>query len=84
MSRFGGGPEKVADKIEKAISSPAPEDPLQGHLSAGATMGMRKAMTDKMWDRAMAQQYKRPGPDPDRRPRCLTRSTPAPGSGTST
>ena len=63
MSRFGGGPEKVADKIEKAISSSRPRTRYKVTISAGATMGMRKAMTDKMWDRAMAQQYKRPGPE---------------------
>ena len=61
MSRFGGGPEKVADKIEKAISSSRPRTRYKVTLSAGATMGMRKAMTDKMWDRAMAAQYTRPG-----------------------
>ena len=61
MSRFGGGPEKVADKIEKAISSSRPKTRYKVTLSAKATMGMRKVMTDKMWDRAMAAQYKRPG-----------------------
>ena len=61
MSRFGGGPEKVADKIEKAISSSRPRTRYKVTISAGATMGMRKAMTDRMWDRAMAAQYTRPG-----------------------
>ena len=63
MSRFGGGPEKVADKIEKAISASRPRTRYKVTLSAGATMGMRKLMTDKGWDRAMGAQYKRPGPD---------------------
>ena len=61
MRRFGGGPEKVADKIEKAISAGRPKTRYKVTVSAGATMGMRKAMTDKMWDRAMSAQFKRPG-----------------------
>jgi NAD(P)-dependent dehydrogenase (short-subunit alcohol dehydrogenase family) len=63
MSKFGGGPEKVANKIEKALSSRRPDTRTKVTASAGVIMGMRKAMTDRMWDRFVKSQYPQPKPD---------------------
>jgi NAD(P)-dependent dehydrogenase (short-subunit alcohol dehydrogenase family) len=63
MAKFGGGPEKVASKIEKALSSRRPDTRTKVTASAGVIMGMRKAMTDRMWDRFVKSQYPQPKPD---------------------
>jgi NADP-dependent 3-hydroxy acid dehydrogenase YdfG len=62
MSRFGGGPEKVAAKIEKAITARRPSTRYKVTASAGVMMGMRKGMTDRMWDRFVGTQYPTPKP----------------------
>lgn len=63
MAKLGGGPDTVASKIERAISVRRPRPRYIVTASARLPMGMRKLMTDRGWDRAMAGQYKRPGPD---------------------
>ena len=63
MSRFGGGPETVANKIEKALTTRRPHTRYKVTASAGVIMGMRKAMTDRMWDRFVSSQYPRPKPE---------------------
>jgi NAD(P)-dependent dehydrogenase (short-subunit alcohol dehydrogenase family) len=62
MARFGGGPEKVAAKIDKALTARRPDTRYKVTASAGVIMGMRKAMTDRMWDRFVGTQYPRPKP----------------------
>jgi NAD(P)-dependent dehydrogenase (short-subunit alcohol dehydrogenase family) len=63
MAKFGGGPEKVAAKIAKALSSRRPSTRYKVTPSAGVIMGMRRAMTDRMWDRFVGSQYPRPKPE---------------------
>jgi NAD(P)-dependent dehydrogenase (short-subunit alcohol dehydrogenase family) len=63
MARFGGGPEKVANKIVKALTARRPDTRYKVTPSAGVIMGMRKAMTDRMWDRFVGTQYPQPKPD---------------------
>jgi NAD(P)-dependent dehydrogenase (short-subunit alcohol dehydrogenase family) len=63
MARFGGGPEKVAAKISKALTARRPSTRYKVTASAGVIMGMRKGMTDRMWDRFVSSQYPRPKPD---------------------
>jgi NAD(P)-dependent dehydrogenase (short-subunit alcohol dehydrogenase family) len=63
MAKFGGGPEKVAAKISKALTARRPSTRYKVTASAGVIMGMRKGMTDRMWDRFVSSQYPRPKPD---------------------
>ena len=60
FSKLGGGPEKVADKIEKALTAGRPHTRYKVTPSASVIMGMRKAMTDRMWDRFVGSQYPQP------------------------
>jgi NAD(P)-dependent dehydrogenase (short-subunit alcohol dehydrogenase family) len=63
MARFGGGPETVANKIEKALTARRPSTRYKVTASAGVIMGLRRTMTDRMWDRFVKSQYPQPGPD---------------------
>ncbi|CAN5495895.1 oxidoreductase [soil metagenome] len=60
LSKFGGGPETVAAKIEKALSARRPRTRYKVTASAGVIMGARRAMTDRMWDRFVGGQYPQP------------------------
>jgi NAD(P)-dependent dehydrogenase (short-subunit alcohol dehydrogenase family) len=57
---IGGGPDTVAKAIEKAISGRAPTRKLVT-ASARLSVGQRRLMTDRMWDRIMGTQFPRPG-----------------------
>ena len=59
LARFGGEPDDVAKAIEKAIRSPR----IRKRVTASAHMliGQRRLMTDRLWDRFLATQFKRPG-----------------------
>ena len=60
MKRFGAGPDAVAARIEKVLSSPRPRARYTVTPSAKLMIGQRKLLSDRMWDRAMATQFKRP------------------------
>lgn len=60
MKRLGAGPEAVAKKIEKALTSPRPRPRYTVTPSAKLSIGQRKLLSDRMWDRAMTTQFKRP------------------------
>jgi NAD(P)-dependent dehydrogenase (short-subunit alcohol dehydrogenase family) len=62
MARFGGGPETVANKIEKALTARRPHTRYKVTASAGVIMGLRRTMTDRMWDRFVKSQYPPPKP----------------------
>jgi len=62
LAKLGGGPEVVAHAIEKAITSSRPKPRYPVTASARLAIGQRKLVTDRMWDRLMAAQYKRPRP----------------------
>src|SRR5262245_56325950 len=62
MARLGGGPEAVAAKIEKALGAGRPHTRYRVTPSASMLMGMRRGMTDRMWDRFVKSQYPQPKP----------------------
>jgi NAD(P)-dependent dehydrogenase (short-subunit alcohol dehydrogenase family) len=64
MARFGAGPEAVAGKIARALTASRPSTRYTVTPSATAMLGMRKLMTDRMWDRFVRTQY--PAPRPER------------------
>jgi NAD(P)-dependent dehydrogenase (short-subunit alcohol dehydrogenase family) len=63
MARFGAGPEAVAGKIAKALTSRRPSTRYKVTSSARLVMGMRGVMTDRMWDRFVRTQYPQPKPE---------------------
>jgi NAD(P)-dependent dehydrogenase (short-subunit alcohol dehydrogenase family) len=63
MARFGAGPEAVAAKISKALTAGRPSTRYKVTPSARMVMGMRRAMTDRMWDRFVRSQYPPPKPE---------------------
>jgi NAD(P)-dependent dehydrogenase (short-subunit alcohol dehydrogenase family) len=63
FSRFGGGPETVAAKIEKALTARRPKTRYKVTPSAKVIMGLRSTMTDRMWDRFAGSQFPQPKPD---------------------
>ncbi len=63
MARFGAGPEAVAGKIAKALTSRRPATRYKVTPSARVVMGMRGVMTDRMWDRFVRTQYPPPKPE---------------------
>lgn len=60
MKRLGAGPEAVAKKIEKALTAARPRPRYTVTPSAKLSIGQRKLLSDRMWDRAMGTQFKRP------------------------
>ncbi|MBN1218466.1 MAG: SDR family NAD(P)-dependent oxidoreductase [Anaerolineae bacterium] len=61
LIKFGGGPEAVAQVIEKAIIARRPKTRYLVTPSARMMLIARKLMTDRMWDAAMSQLGSRPG-----------------------
>jgi NAD(P)-dependent dehydrogenase (short-subunit alcohol dehydrogenase family) len=60
MSKLGAGPEAVARKIEKAITSRRPRTRYPVTASARLMMGQRKLLSDRAWDAMMRTQIKPP------------------------
>jgi NAD(P)-dependent dehydrogenase (short-subunit alcohol dehydrogenase family) len=60
MARLGAGPEAVAGKIAKALSARRPSTRYKVTPSARLSMGMRRLMTDRMWDRMVRSQFRQP------------------------
>jgi NAD(P)-dependent dehydrogenase (short-subunit alcohol dehydrogenase family) len=60
MAKLGAGPEAVAKKIEKAISSRRPKTRYPVTASARLALTQRKLMTDRMWDAMLSSQFPRP------------------------
>lgn len=63
MARFGAGPEAVAAKISRALTSRRPGTRYKVTPSASLVIGMRRVMSDRMWDRFVRSQYPRPKPE---------------------
>jgi NAD(P)-dependent dehydrogenase (short-subunit alcohol dehydrogenase family) len=61
LARLGAGPEAVARKISRAISSRRPRTRYKVTPSASMSLGARRLMTDRMWDRFVGTQFPRPG-----------------------
>jgi NAD(P)-dependent dehydrogenase (short-subunit alcohol dehydrogenase family) len=62
LARFGAGPEAVAGKIARALTAGRPSTRYTVTPSAKAMLGMRRLMTDRMWDRFVRSQYPPPKP----------------------
>jgi NAD(P)-dependent dehydrogenase (short-subunit alcohol dehydrogenase family) len=61
MRKLGGGPDRVAKAIERAISSRHPPARVTVTASAKLTIAMRKLLNDRLWDAAMRAQFPQPG-----------------------
>ena len=60
MAKLGGGPDAVAKTIEKAISARRPKPRYKVTPSAHLAIAQRRMVSDRMWDRFMTTQFKRP------------------------
>ena len=62
LAKLGGGPETVARKIEKAISSRRPRTRYPVTPSARMIMGIHTVLPDRGWDAFNASNFPRPKP----------------------
>lgn len=58
---FGGGPDRVAKSIEKAIARRRAPSRVVVTPSARTTIPLRRALPDRAWDAAMRRQFPTPG-----------------------
>jgi NAD(P)-dependent dehydrogenase (short-subunit alcohol dehydrogenase family) len=61
LGKLGGGPEAVADTIQKAIESDKPRTRYPVTPSAWLAMAQRRMLPDRAWDMVMKTQFPRPG-----------------------
>jgi NADP-dependent 3-hydroxy acid dehydrogenase YdfG len=61
MKVLGGGPDRVAKAIEKAINRRRAPSRVVVTPSAKLAIPTRQLLPDRVWDAAMAQQFPRPG-----------------------
>jgi NAD(P)-dependent dehydrogenase (short-subunit alcohol dehydrogenase family) len=60
MRLLGGGPDRVAKTIERALKRNHPPARIKITPSAKLTIAMRRLMPDKLWDAAMRAQFPQP------------------------
>ena len=60
MRLLGGGPDRVAKTIERALKRSHPPARIKITPSAKLTIAMRRLMPDKLWDAAMRAQFPQP------------------------
>jgi NAD(P)-dependent dehydrogenase (short-subunit alcohol dehydrogenase family) len=60
MKLFGGGPDRVAKVIERALKRRHPPARITITPSAKVTIAMRRVMPDRLWDAAMRSQFPQP------------------------
>ena len=60
LMRFGGGPDDVAQAIERAITAARPKTRYLVTPSARLVITMRSWMSDRAWDRFCASSFPRP------------------------
>jgi NAD(P)-dependent dehydrogenase (short-subunit alcohol dehydrogenase family) len=60
MRRLGGGPDRVAKAIERAITARHPPARVTVTPSAKLMLATRKLLTDRAWDAAMRRQFPQP------------------------
>jgi NADP-dependent 3-hydroxy acid dehydrogenase YdfG len=58
---FGGGPDRVAKAIEKALTRRRAPSRVVVTPSARTTIPLRRALPDRAWDAAMRRQFPTPG-----------------------
>jgi NAD(P)-dependent dehydrogenase (short-subunit alcohol dehydrogenase family) len=61
ISRLGGGPEAVAETIERAISAQSPRSRYAVTSSARLFLGLRRLLPDRAWDAVLRTSYPQPG-----------------------
>src|SRR5918993_1871314 len=61
ISKLSGGPEAVAETIERAISDRIPRSRYAVTPSAHLLMGLRRLLPDRAWDAALRTSYPQPG-----------------------
>jgi NAD(P)-dependent dehydrogenase (short-subunit alcohol dehydrogenase family) len=61
LARLGGGPETVAEKIQKAISAGRPRARYTVTPSANVLISTRALLPDWLWDAFLRQQFPQPG-----------------------
>jgi NAD(P)-dependent dehydrogenase (short-subunit alcohol dehydrogenase family) len=61
LARLGGEPEDVAAVIETAILADRPRPRYPVTASARLLMAQRALLPDRLWDRFLATQFRRPG-----------------------
>jgi NAD(P)-dependent dehydrogenase (short-subunit alcohol dehydrogenase family) len=61
MRLLGGGPDRVAKVIERALKRRHPPARITITPSAKLTIGMRRLLPDRAWDAAMRAQFPEPG-----------------------
>jgi NAD(P)-dependent dehydrogenase (short-subunit alcohol dehydrogenase family) len=60
LRRLGGGPERVAKAIEKALTRRRPPARVTITPSAKLTIATRRVLSDRAWDAAMRRQFPQP------------------------
>ena len=60
MRRLGGGPERVATRIERAITRRRPPARITITPSAKLSIATRRLLSDRAWDAAMRRQFPQP------------------------
>jgi NAD(P)-dependent dehydrogenase (short-subunit alcohol dehydrogenase family) len=60
MRHFGGGPDRVARTIERAIKRRNPPARIKITPSAKVAIGLRRILPDRLWDAAMRAQFPQP------------------------
>ena len=61
ISRLGGGPDAVAEAIERAISARSPRSRYAVTPSAHLFMRLRRLLPDGVWDAVLKTTYPQPG-----------------------
>jgi NADP-dependent 3-hydroxy acid dehydrogenase YdfG len=61
LAKLGGGPEVVARKIERALTSRRPRPRYKVTASAHLAIAQRRLVSDRMWDAMMRTQMPQPG-----------------------
>jgi len=61
LAKLGGGPEVVARKIERALTSRRPRPRYKVTPSAHLAIAQRRVVTDRLWDAMMRTQMPQPG-----------------------
>jgi NAD(P)-dependent dehydrogenase (short-subunit alcohol dehydrogenase family) len=61
ISRLAGGPEAVAEAIERAISARSPRSRYAVTPSARLFLGFRRLLPDRAWDAVLRMSYPQPG-----------------------
>jgi len=61
LARLGGGPEAVAETIERAISAARPHSRYTVTPSAKLVISARRVLPDRVWDGLLRLFYPQPG-----------------------